>query len=286
LKYVVDNPGIISAGKIPVSLWMINDRHDSTIDGTHERVMRVCTRGQDLQGRGSAQGEFSPSYPIPYRLESARGSAHTLDLSIYGTPPDVLDKGIITEKDKEGFAYASIHDVIEFGHYTKDLSYSTTSPCKTNENGQARINPGRTKKNVGKAISHVYVFIRMDVASIQIFAVYASDGHEIRELADTSFEQVFENGKLRKNWLKHKGFDLNFEELRQIAREELLSRKSDDSAASIIQHQLSAGGEEQAENMTATNERASQPVSGTPGKLRGNPGEKPKKRKRAGSIVL
>jgi hypothetical protein len=79
---------------------------------------------------------------------------------------------------------------------------------------------------------------------------------------------------------------LNFEELRQIAREELLSRKSDDSAASIIQHQLFAGGEEQAKNMTATNERASQPVSDTPGNLRGNPGEKTKKRKRAGSMVL
>lgn len=40
----------------------------------------------------------------------------------------------------------------------------------------------------------------MDMASVQIFALHARDGGKIAELEDSSFDEVFEDGKLRGEW--------------------------------------------------------------------------------------
>jgi hypothetical protein len=234
LMHVVDNPEIITVGKIPVSLWMIDDRmiddlDDPTTDDAPKRVIRICTQGQDLQGG---------SNPITYLLKSDRGSRHELDLSIYGTPPGSKDDDIITEKGETGSAHANIDNVEPFGCYTATLPDSTASHHAM----RAKTNPGRAKKTVGKTKCNVYVYIKMDMASVEIFAVYALDGGEIAKLAKTPFDEVFEDGKLREKWQKCRKQDIQFVQLRQVARKRPPSFRPDPSQTPIDSPSSGRGG--------------------------------------------
>jgi hypothetical protein len=69
LMRIADNDEIIPLGKIPVSLWMIDDMDDSTTDDDPKTVMRICTQGRDLQG-GSNVKYKSTSYPVLLILKS------------------------------------------------------------------------------------------------------------------------------------------------------------------------------------------------------------------------
>jgi hypothetical protein len=207
---IADNDEIISVGKIPVSLWMIDDMDDSTTDDDPKTVMRICTQGRDLQGGGNVKYE-STSHPVLLILKSDRGSPHTLNLSIYGTPDGLSDEDIIVEERKAGFTHANIEDVQVFGCYTEVLPVLTSS-------SHAKTNPDRPKKTVGKTDCYVYVYIKMDMASVQIFAVYCCDGGKISNLARTPFDEVFEDGKLREDWQKCRGQAIQFVQLRQAAR--------------------------------------------------------------------
>jgi hypothetical protein len=132
-------------------------------------------------------------------------------LSIYGTLDGLSDEDIIVKERKAGFTHANIEDVQVFGCYTEVLSVSTSS-------SHAKTNPDRPKKTVGKTNCYVYVYIKMDMASVQIFAVYCCDGGKISKLARTPFDEVFEDGKLREGWQKCRGQAIQFVQLRQAAR--------------------------------------------------------------------
>jgi hypothetical protein len=73
----------------------------------------------------------------------------------------------------------------------------------------------------------------MDMASVQIFAVYARDGGKIAKLGDSSFDEVFEDGKLREEWQKRKKQDIGFVQLRQAARRRPPSCRQDLSRETI-----------------------------------------------------
>jgi hypothetical protein len=235
---IVDNPEIVSQGKIPISLWMINDVDDPTTDDAPKTVMRICTQGRDLQGGDNVKNKLRTAYPVPFLLKSDRGSPHVLDLSIYGTPTDTSDEEIIIGKGGTGFVLANIEDVEVFGSYSVTLPVATTSTHAIHGNCQAKTNPDRAKKTVGKSSCYVYVYTKMDMASVQIFAVYARDGGKIAKLGDSSFDKVFEDGKLRGEWQKRKNQDIGFVQLRQAARRrppsyrQSLSRKTTISPSS------------------------------------------------------
>jgi hypothetical protein len=235
---IVDNPEIVSQGKIPISLWMINDVDDSTTDDAPKSVMRICTQGRDLQGGDNVKDKSRTALPVPFLLKSDRGLPHILDLSIYGTPTGKSDQEIIIGKGGTGFAHANIEDVEVFGSYTVTLPVVTTSTHAIHGNCQAKTNPDRAKKTVGKSSCHVYVFTNMDMASVQIFAVYARDGEKIAKLGNSSFDEVFEDGKLRGEWHRRKGQVIGFVQLRQAARRrppsyrQSLSRKTTISPSS------------------------------------------------------
>jgi hypothetical protein len=215
---IVDDPEIVSQGKIPISLWMINDVDDSTTDDAPKTVMRIFTQGRDLQGGDNVKDKSRTALPVPFLLKSDRGLPHILDLSIYGTPTGKSDQEIIIGKGGTGFAHANIEDVEVFGSYTVTLPVVTTSTHAIHGNCQAKTNPDRAKKTVGKSSCHVYVFTNMDMASVQIFAVYARDGEKIAKLGNSSFDEVFEDGKLRGEWHRRKGQVIGFVQLRQAAR--------------------------------------------------------------------
>jgi len=220
---IVDNPEIVSGGKIPISLWMINDVDDSTTDDAPKTVMRICTQGRNLHGGDDVKDKLTTANPVPFLLKSDRGSPHVLDLSIYGTPADKSDEEIIIGKGSTGFAHAKIEDVEVFGSYMVTLPVGITSAHTIHGNCQAKTNPDRAKKTVGKSSCYVYVYTKMDMASVQIFAVYARDGGKIAKLGDSSFDEVFEDGRLRREWQERKKRSIEFVELRQAARKRPLS---------------------------------------------------------------
>lgn len=67
----------------------------------------------------------------------------------------------------------------------------------------------------------------MDMASVQIFALHARDGGKIAELEDSSFDGVFEDGKLRGEWQERRKQSIKFVELRQAARRRPPSYRQD-----------------------------------------------------------
>jgi hypothetical protein len=201
MQRIANNPNLITHGKTPVSLWMRSDPDDEAIN--IDMMIRVCTRGKDLQDDDGVQDNRSSSRPLHFTLEASQGDIPTFDLSIFGTPNGVSDDKITIGKNDEEFHYTHRRNLKLFGKHQFDLAASL--PLR---NSGSRVKKRISKATKGK-IYHVYVYMVMSTMAVQFYVVHAVDGHEMPDLAETDVRRALKDGKLVEGWRRHRNIDMN-----------------------------------------------------------------------------
>jgi hypothetical protein len=200
---ISDEPDILSVEEVPMSLWLRSDPDEATNGMDCRTVVRICTQGKTTKDRFSVRDRASTSHPIHYELSAAEDEPLSFDLSVFGTPVGVSDEDIIMGWNAEKFAYTDVDKVSEFGRFEQQM-------------------PQLTAVN-GRKICHVYLYVEISRLSVKLHAVFASDGHEVKHLEKTPFENAFQNGGIIERLRKHKGIDLETVRLKQVARPESLA---------------------------------------------------------------
>lgn len=209
LMRISDEPDILSVKEVPMSLWLRSDPDEATNREDCKTVIRICTQGKTTKDTFSVRDRASASHPIHYELSAAEDEPLLLDLSVFGTPVGVSDDDIIMGWNAEKFAYTDADRVSEFGRFEQKM-------------------PQLTAAN-GRKVCHVYLYVEVSRLSVKLHAVFARDGHEVKRLEKTPFENAFQNGEINENLRKDKGIDLEIVRLKQVARPESLAVDRRDS---------------------------------------------------------
>lgn len=200
---ISDEPDILSVREAPISLWLRSDPDEAANEKDRKTVVRICTQGKTAKDTLSVRDRASASHPIHYELSAAGDEPLLLDLSVFGTPVGVSDEDIIVGWNAEKFAYTGIDKVSEFGRFEQQM-------------------PQLTAVN-GRKVCHVYLYVEVTRLSVKLHAVFARDGHEVKHLEKTPFENAFQDGEISEKLRKHKGIDLEIVRLKQVARPESLA---------------------------------------------------------------
>lgn len=204
MMYMADNPDILSTKEVPLSLWLRSDPDGSTNEDDDDSVIRICTQGQDVNDSQTVLDRLSASHPIHYELLAPEDEPPSLDLSVFGTPAGVSDEQIIEGWNHDKFAFTNAGKVTEFGRFERQLPGSTVA--------------------LKRRVCHVYLYAMIFKFKVEFYATFASDGRPVKALEKTPFEDAFHEGELAPKWQRHKGINLSFVKLRQVARSELLQK--------------------------------------------------------------
>ena len=196
LQHIAEHPEILHVTHAPLSLWMRSDC-DGQLD---TRATRVCRKGQKLcpkSKRGKQRLDRDPSKPMRFELENYGDGPVILDLSVFGTPRGKTDEEIFTpdspdtEPDcTECFVYAQIGDLESFGSIEKEVPL-TDLPAD------------------GKC--HVYVFSQLNAVEVKLYAVFAANGREMKQMEIQKLASV-------EYYRTHVAPDIEFLQLGQVAR--------------------------------------------------------------------
>jgi hypothetical protein len=212
---ISDEPDILSVEEVPMSLWLRSDPDEATNGKDCKTVVRICTQGRTTKDTFSVRDRASASHPIHYELSAAENEPLSFDLSVFGTPVGVSDEDIIIGWNAEKSAYTDVDKVSEFGRFEQKMSQLSA------------VN--------GRKICHVYLYVEVSRLSVKLHAVFASDGHEVKHLEKTPFENAFQNGEIVERLRKHKDIDLKLVRLKQVARPESLAVDRQKSTTPDIQ---------------------------------------------------
>lgn len=58
-------------------------------------------------------------------------------------------------------------------------------------------------------VFHVYLYAELSKLSVQIYAIFAEDDHEIAALSKTPIEEAIRGGGISKKWRTHEGVGLD-----------------------------------------------------------------------------
>lgn len=215
LTCIADKPEILAVDEVPVSLWLRSDPDENTDEEERNTVVRICTQGQDMNDTTNVRDRISASHPIHFELSATGGEPPSLDLSVFGTPAGVSDEAIIQGWNVENFAYTNVDKVTEFGRFEQRLPHSTVM--------------------FGKRVCHVYLYVEVSRLSAAFYAIFAKDGRVVKQLQNTPFDKVFQDGELTAKWRRYRNVDLNVVRLKQVARPESLFVQPRESSASRSQ---------------------------------------------------
>lgn len=215
LTCIADKPEILAVDEVPVSLWLRSDPDENTDEEERNTVVRICTQGQDMNDTANVRDRISASHPIHFELSATGGEPPSLDLSVFGTPAGVSDEAIIQGWNVENFAYTNVDKVTEFGRFEQRLPHSTVM--------------------FGKRVCHVYLYVEVSRLSAAFYAIFAKDGRVVKQLQNTPFDKVFQDGELTAKWRRYRNVDLNVVRLKQVARPESLFVQPRESSASRSQ---------------------------------------------------
>ena len=210
LMRIADNPSILSAKEVPVSLWLRSDPDESRDQDNHGTVVRICTQGQSMKDK--TKDRISASHPVHFELSVDDDEPPLLDLSVFGTPTNASDDDIIVGWNKENFAYTDVGKVTEFGRFEQRLPRSTIA--------------------AGKRTCHVYLYVEVSRLSVEFYAIFAHDGRAIKPLEKVPLIEALEGWELSTKWKKYQTVDLGVVRLRQVARPETLSANPQEPSAS------------------------------------------------------
>lgn len=222
---IADEPSILSVKEVPVTLWLRSDPDEAADSQDWNDVVRICTQGQDVRNTETVKDRASAAHPIRLELLAAKGDTPLLDLSFFRTPAGVSDDEITEGWNDDEFAYTHVDKVTEFGHFEHPLSASFVSD--------------------GEAAFHVYVYAMVARLSVELYAVFAPDGHETTPLETTPFEEAFPypgtTARLAERLANHGGMDLDVVRLKQVARPESVSAqlRNTESLRSVNQRPVS-----------------------------------------------
>jgi hypothetical protein len=215
LMCIADKPEILAVDEVPVSLWLRSDPDESTDAEEPDTVVRICTQGQDMNGTANVRDRVSASHPIHFELSAVDDEPPSLDLSVFGTPAGVSDEAVIQGWNAENFAYTDVDKVTEFGRFEQQLPRSTVKS--------------------GKRVCHVYLYVEVSRLSAAFYAIFAKDGRAVKQLQNTPFDKVFQDGELTAKWRRYQNIDLDVVRLKQVARPESLFLQPRESSASRSQ---------------------------------------------------
>jgi hypothetical protein len=105
--------------------------------------------------------------------------------------------------------------VTEFGRFEQRLPHSTVM--------------------FGKRVCHVYLYVEVSRLSAEFYAIFAKDGRVVKQLQNTPFDKVFQDGELTAKWRRYRNVDLDVVRLKQVARPESLFVQPRESSASRSQ---------------------------------------------------
>jgi hypothetical protein len=221
LACMADDSDKMSVDAAPMSLWMRSDRDTSEEDNEdHEKgggeegsegqqeAVRICRQGQVLNPETVGRFDRNPSHAIHYELSCKLGRPE-IDLSVFGTPPELADEDVIVRKGKfdgggkshECLVFSQPDKLTRFGDFREEL-------------------PMQSERADGTY--HAYVFSKITGIGITLFAVFAEDGHEMPTLENQGMNLVLQEVSLSSNWKSHDGVRLNVIRLGQVARPEFL----------------------------------------------------------------
>ncbi|KAK4903715.1 hypothetical protein LTR49_026695 [Elasticomyces elasticus] len=173
LQRIADDWGTITLHEAPMSLWLRSDPDDGSKD---PQAVRFCRQRQELN---PTSHEGRPE----------------IDLSVFGTPTSLSDEDVIEHSDgtsrkkkrsglQERLVFAPIARLTRFGDFSHEIPIESPVP---------------------DTIYHVYVFAMVTRIGMNLFAVFAKDGHKISGLEERSYATVIENGMLLERWKVHRG---------------------------------------------------------------------------------
>lgn len=215
MMYIADNPNVLSAKEVPLSLWLRSDPDGPTNEDDDDTVIRICTQGQDMNDSQTVLDRLSASHPIHYELRPPEDEPPSLDLSVFGTPAGVSDEDIMEGWNSDKFAFTNAGKVTGFGRFERQLPGSTVTP--------------------NRRVCHVYLYARIFRFKVEFYATFASDGRAVKALEKAATEDVFHEGRLAPKWQKYRGISLSFVKMRQVARSESLLKPQQTSPASAGQ---------------------------------------------------
>lgn len=215
LMCIADKPEILAVDEVPVSLWLRSDPDEDKDEEEQNTVVRICTQGQDMNDTANVRDRVSASHPIHFELSATDGEPPSLDLSVFGTPAGVSDEAIIQGWNAENFAYTDVDKVTEFGRFEQQLPHSTVMS--------------------GRKVCHVYLYVEVSRLSAAFYAIFAKDGRVVKQLQNTPFDKVFQDGELTAKWGRYQNVDLDVVRLKQVARPEPVFLQPRESSASRSQ---------------------------------------------------
>lgn len=203
----------MNTNTVPVSLWLRSDPDEADVTASDEplTVVRICRQGDDLTGASIAGSKRHPLHPIHYELECGNTEVPTLDLSVYGTPKGISDDDVIRGTNEDLFAFADAAELTTYGKFEAQLPI-----------------PAGPKR---KESLHVYVYFLFDRMSVTLDAVFAIDGHQIKNLERTSSKDVLRDDGMAIPWRTHNKVELKRVHLWQVARPELLGLETTQSSS-------------------------------------------------------
>lgn len=195
LQYIAENPDFLHVTCAPLSFWLRRDA--DTGDDLSKRAIRVCRKNQRLNvqpGSDYRVNDRDASRPVHLELDKYGHGPFELDLSVLGTPSKVRDEDILTQYTRgrleEGFVYAKIEDLVRYGDFKTDVLL---------------------KDLPADGICHVYVFSKLTAVELTLFAAFAANGREMKELGSLGLIDI--------DGLKtHAAADVEVIRLGQVAR--------------------------------------------------------------------
>jgi len=160
-------------------------------------VVRICTQGQDKNNTANVEDMVSALHPKHFELSAIGDEPTTLDLSVFGTPAGVSDEAIIRGWNAENVAYTDVDKVTESGRFEQQLHHSTVVS--------------------GRKVCHVYLYVEVSRLSVALYAIIAKDGRAVKQLQNTRFDKVFQDGELTAKWKRYQNVDLDVVRLKQAA---------------------------------------------------------------------
>ncbi|KAK5724149.1 hypothetical protein LTS12_027515 [Elasticomyces elasticus] len=222
LQRIADDWGTITLHEAPMSLWLRSDPDDGSKD---PQAVRFCRHGQELNPTSQEGGDRNPSHAMHFELSCSAQGRPEIDLSVFGTPTSLSDEDVIEHSDgtsrkkkrsglQERLVFALIARLTRFGDFSHEILIESPVP---------------------DTIYHVYVFAMVTRIGMNLFAVFAKDGHKISGLEERSYATVIENGMLLERWKVHRGVEVLMTRLGQIARPEFLVGRHGSPLAETVQ---------------------------------------------------
>ncbi|KAI6857982.1 hypothetical protein KC338_g6569 [Hortaea werneckii] len=198
LQYIAENPEFLHVTCAPLSFWLRSDADAG--DGLAKRAIRVCRKNQQLNVQPASDyrvNDRDAFRPVHLELNKYGDGPFELDLSVFGTPSKVKDEDISTQYShitrgrlEEGFVYARIEDLVRYGDFRTDVLL---------------------KDLPVDGICHVYVFSKLTAVEITLFAAFAANGREMKELESLGLIDV-------EGLKTHAAADVEVIRLGQVAR--------------------------------------------------------------------